>query len=97
MGQQENNIEKYLDSEIKLLGGKTYKWVSPGCSGVPDRIVVVSGVVDFIEVKTINKEAKPWQQKRINELLSLGVHAQVVSGKTGVDEYIRHLYKRLKG
>ena len=40
MGIRENAVEKYLDSEIKKLGGITRKWISPGRDGVPDRIVI---------------------------------------------------------
>ena len=36
----EKDIEKILVGEVKKLGGRAYKWVSPGNDGVPDRIVV---------------------------------------------------------
>ena len=36
----EKEIEKILVTEVKKLGGKAYKFVSPGNSGVPDRIVI---------------------------------------------------------
>ncbi|MFR1871644.1 MAG: VRR-NUC domain-containing protein, partial [Coprococcus sp.] len=32
----EKEIEKLLVQEVKKLGGRAYKWVSPGNNGVPD-------------------------------------------------------------
>ena len=39
----EKDIEKYLRDEIKKVGGIAYKFVSPGNSGVPDRLVLLPG------------------------------------------------------
>ena len=48
----EKDIEKSLISRTKQRHGKAYKWVSPGNSGVPDRIVVLpGGKVGFCELK----------------------------------------------
>ena len=35
----ENELEKKLRDKVKKLGGKAYKFVSPGNAGVPDRLV----------------------------------------------------------
>ena len=40
---KEKDIEKYLRDEIKKVGGIAYKFVSPGNSGVPDRLVLLPG------------------------------------------------------
>lgn len=37
--ENEKATERYLRNEIKAIGGEAYKFVSPGVSGVPDRIV----------------------------------------------------------
>ena len=37
---REKDIEKVLVAEVKKLGGRAYKWTSPGNDGVPDRIVI---------------------------------------------------------
>lgn len=48
----ESAIEKKINRLIKDLGGKAYKWVSPGAAGVPDRICVLpGGKIVFIEAK----------------------------------------------
>lgn len=48
----EKDIEKRLVREVKKLGGLCLKWVSPGNSGVPDRIVLMpGGKAIFVELK----------------------------------------------
>ena len=37
---REKDIERILVTEVKKLGGRAYKWTSPGNDGVPDRIVI---------------------------------------------------------
>lgn len=49
---RESDIERRLVQGVKKLGGRAYKFVSPGNVGVPDRLVVLpGGVVLFVEVK----------------------------------------------
>ena len=40
----ESTFERKLCDYIKSLGGKAYKWVSPGAPGVPDRIATLVGL-----------------------------------------------------
>ena len=48
----ESALERKICDYIKTLGGKAYKWVSPGAPGVPDRIAILpGGRIIFIEVK----------------------------------------------
>jgi hypothetical protein len=52
MTQLEKDIEKKLRQAIERRGGFCLKWVCPGWSGVPDRIVLLPGaVVHFVETK----------------------------------------------
>ena len=52
---KERDIEVLLRDGVKQLGGKAYKWVSPGNAGVPDRIVILpGGKVIFVELKQEN-------------------------------------------
>ena len=49
----EKQIERKLVREVKNLGGVAYKFISPGSSGVPDRIVILPGENPiFVELKT---------------------------------------------
>lgn len=95
MGIRENNVEKYLDEEVKKLGGITRKWVSPGCDGVPDRIVIVEGIIEFVEVKTVDGKLSVRQTREIEELMAHGAKCHVVYGLTSVNTYINKLKAQL--
>jgi hypothetical protein len=71
--ESEKATEAYLRDEVKALGGRSYKWVSPGCSGVPDRIVIKpGGGVFFVELKSEGQKSTPQQRKRQAEIAALG-------------------------
>lgn len=77
MNQQntlEKEVEQHLREIIKQHGGLCLKWVCPGWSGVPDRIILLpGGKVIFCELKRpkggkISKLQEWWH----NKLRSLG-------------------------
>lgn len=71
----ESGFEKTVCKYIKLCGGRAFKWVSPGCLGVPDRICILpGGRIIFIEVKRpgLKDGRSPRQKKIMALLLSLG-------------------------
>ena len=52
MNTLEKDIEKKLRQRVEAYGGKCLKWVCPGWSGVPDRIVLLPGArIYFVETK----------------------------------------------
>ena len=52
MTQLEKDIEKKLRLMVERHGGLCLKWVCPGWSGVPDRIILLPGAhVIFAETK----------------------------------------------
>ena len=54
---RERDVERYLRERVKQLGGRAYKFVSPGNNGVPDRIVMLpGGKLFFVELKAPGKE-----------------------------------------
>lgn len=87
----ESVIEQNICKLIKALGGKAYKWVSPGAAGVPDRICVMpGGKVIFIEVKRPNvSDGLSIRQKK--EALRLRKLGQVVFRINDMDELKREL------
>lgn len=69
----EREIEAYLRDRVKALGGRAYKWVSPGNSGVPDRIVMLpGGVIAFVELKAPGKTSGPLQKRQQSVLAGMG-------------------------
>jgi len=91
MGVRENKVERYLDKEVVKLFGLTRKWVSPGRDGVPDRIVIVNGVVWFVEIKTTDGVLSDAQKREHIRLRNAGANVTTVSGNAGVDSFIKEL------
>ena len=61
----EKEIEKKLHDEVQNLhcGAKCLKFVSPGYSGVPDRIILLpGGKVVFVELKAPKKKERARQE-----------------------------------
>ena len=90
--ESEKAVEAFLRDEVRRRGGRSYKWVSPGCSGVPDRIVIKpDGGVFFVETKSEGKTSTVQQKKRQAELRALGcaVYADIDT-KDKVSEVLRN-------
>jgi hypothetical protein len=82
----EKTIEGYLVKQVKALGGQALKWVSPGMSGVPDRIVFLpGGRIILVEVKAPSKKLRPLQLYVKEQLEALGVDFRVVDSKEAVN------------
>lgn len=76
---RENIVEKKLAAEVKKRGGLAVKFVSPGCNGVPDRLVLFSGGrMAFVELKAPGKTMRPLQQYRAKQLAALGFRVYTV-------------------
>lgn len=55
----EKDIERHLRDGVRNLGGLCLKFVTPGFTGVPDRIILMrGGVIAFVETK------RPGQKER---------------------------------
>lgn len=82
---REKEIEKILVDCVKRLGGRAYKWTSPGNDGVPDRIVILPDTrVIFVELKTDTGVLSPLQKIQIERLKKLGQWVEVVKGIRGL-------------
>lgn len=82
----EKDIEKYFVRRIKEIGGKAYKFVSPGNSGVPDRMVCLpGGTVVFVELKAPGKTPRPIQIHQIGILRKFGFQVEIVDSKESAD------------
>lgn len=91
----EKNIEEYFRDEIKKLGGRFYKFVSPGNSGVPDRIIFLpEGKIFFIEVKTKKGTPSKLQKLQIKRLKKLGQDVRILYGMEEVKEFLEEIKRR---
>ena len=86
MTQLEKEIERKLVDMIKRHGGLCLKWVCPGWSGVPDRIILLpGGRIMFAELKRPKggkvDALQAWWQRRFAEL---GFPASVIRTETDI-------------
>lgn len=88
----EKEIEKYLNDNIKKLGGRTYKFISPGQSGVPDRIIFLpGGKIYFIELKRVEGNPSALQKLQHRRFKKLGHEVKVLYGMEDVKEFINEI------
>lgn len=88
---KESEIEGRLRDGVKRLGGKAFKFVSPGNAGVPDRLVVLpGGKIIFAELKTDTGKVSTIQSYQIRSLQQLGADVWVVRGLDGVRAFLEH-------
>lgn len=87
---KESEIEKILVSEVKKLGGRAYKFVSPGNDGVPDRIVIFPDQRPiFVELKTETGRLTSLQKIQIDRLKILGQRVTVIKGINGLSQFFQ--------
>lgn len=91
MGVRENKVETYLDRQVRILGGLTRKWVSVNRAGAPDRIVIINGVVWFVEVKTADGKLSQVQIREHERLKEVGANVTTVYGIDGVEEFLESI------
>lgn len=89
---RERDIEKILVDEVKELGGRAYKWISPGNDGVPDRIVFLPGRPPvFVELKAAGGKLTALQKVQISRLKGLGQDVRVLYGADEVRQFLQEM------
>ena len=92
MSKMESTAEKYLDSEIRKLGGDTVKCV--GRKFMPDRMVRCRGKLIFVEMKALGEKPTKGQMREINRINEIyegvdAIKATWIQGKSDVDKFIK--------
>lgn len=84
-GLSESVVESELRKYTLKAGGKSYKFVSPGNAGVPDRIVILPefGVL-FVELKTDTGQLRKSQIIQCRRMHNKGACVLVARGILGV-------------
>jgi len=86
---REKAIEAYLRDQVKSVGGKAYKFVSPGNAGVPDRLVLFpGGRVVFVELKAPGQKPTNLQKAQARKINSLGFQVFVIDSKAKANDFI---------
>lgn len=85
----EKQIENALRDRVRAAGGLALKWVSPGCAGVPDRIVILpGGRIHFIELKAPGVSPRPLQLHIMAKLRALGCSCLVIDTLAGIEAFM---------
>lgn len=86
MAELEKDIERALGRMVKRRGGMCLKWVCPGWSGVPDRIVLLpGGCIIFVELKRRGGKVSKMQLWWADTLKKLGFRHIYIWNKASVD------------
>lgn len=86
----EKEVERYLCKQVKnRLGGMALKFVSPGMSGVPDRIILLPGArVCFVETKAPGERMRRLQNYVCGLIRALGFKVYCIDTKAKVDAFV---------
>lgn len=88
----EKEIEKKFKSALEAKGCLVYKFASPNCRGVPDRIVITdTGRVLFVELKTEKGFRSKLQKVQIKKLLAYRQKVFVLYGLSEVEDFVNRI------
>lgn len=86
----EKAIERYLVQQAKQNGLPCLKYSNPNMVGYPDRLLVLrSGKVIWVELKSRGRKPSKIQQMRMAELAGMGHLVKVMDNKASIDELIK--------
>ena len=89
---EEKKLEQKLVKAVRDIGGLALKFVSPGCDGVPDRLILIAyGKVAFVEVKAKGKKPRPIQIRRINQIKNLGFLVFILDDEKDIPSIIKQV------
>jgi hypothetical protein len=88
----EKQVEARLRERVKNVGGLALKFVSPGCSGVPDRLVFLpEGRIFLVELKKPGGKLTPLQEKMKKKFEEMGFKFYVIDSYELVEEFINEV------
>ena len=87
---KEKDVERHFKWAVEVLGGKTYKFVSPGVKGVADRVVCMpNGTTHFVELKTKGGRLSALQLIFAADMERLNQNYKVLWSKEDIDAYLK--------
>ena len=89
---RERTLERKLVEAVTRTGGLALKFVSPGMSGVPDRLLLFpEGKIAFVEMKAPSKHPTKLQRLRHDQLRDLGFRVYVVDSIDQIGELLHEI------
>lgn len=91
----EKELEAKFKKRVEEHGAKVLKFVSPGCAGVPDRIVLIpGGRCIFAEIKKPGERLRPLQKHVIRQLINLGYPVWLIDSESRINEFCMRRFGR---
>lgn len=88
----EKHLEQIFTKQVKKYGGLAFKFVSPGTTGMPDRIVLLpEAKIAFAELKSPGKKMRPLQLKRKQQLEALGFKVYCIDSFKAIDDAVKEM------
>lgn len=85
---RESEVERHFKWAVERMGGRTYKFTSPGRRGVADRIACLpDGSTWFVELKTKGGRLSKLQELFASEVQALNQKYACLWTKEQVDEW----------
>lgn len=87
---KEKIVENHFVWAVKRIGGKTWKFTSPGRKGVADRIACLpDGSTWFVELKTKGGRLSALQKMFMSDMALLNQRYACLWTKEQVDEWVK--------
>jgi hypothetical protein len=92
---KESEVENHFVWTIERMGGKTYKFTSPGRKGVADRIACLpDGSTWFVELKTKGGRLSALQKLFADDMARLQQNYACLWTKEQIDDFTAALPRR---
>jgi len=89
----EKQVEERLRKRVREIGGIALKFISPGHSGVPDRLVFLpEGRIYLVELKAPGGKLTKLQNRTKKQFEKLGFRYYVISSYEEVEEFINAIH-----
>ena len=87
---KEKIVENHFVWAVERIGGKTWKFTSPGRKGVADRIACLpDGTTWFVELKTKGGRLSPLQKMFAEEVQALNQRYACLWTKEQIDGWVK--------
>ena len=91
----EKFLEKELKKRIENLDGLCIKFLPFNTAGLPDRIILISGLTFFVELKSKGKKLRPVQQAVHKMFQKVGHSVWVVDDSESLEDFLLYVNQRI--
>lgn len=90
---KERDVERYLVRRTKDAGGiiRKVRWV--GRRGAPDRLVLLPGVMVWVELKRPGGVTQPHQVREHDKLKQMGQRVEVIDSRFAIDTLFKEIQR----